>query len=261
VLDKWYVDTLLADSSVLLVYLGRIIVAGVPLLRVTSDLFLPDGTRISGSSIGLRFSCAPGRLRCGPATIEVERLRFETTTLSGDLTFSARDKPFYVRDPFLSRGEHRLSWQVEVPDADVRGELRSAGRRVEIEGRGYRDRVWLDFPHARVPLRTLRWGRAIAGPHAATWVTAETDRETISLGWQDGVMLDGPPPTLALSEERSLVHGPVVDLEGLRLGPLRPLLRLCTHNPVQHKWAARAKLGGVDGRAVHELVSWPQGHW
>jgi hypothetical protein len=256
VLDKWYVDTLLADGTVLLVYLGRAVLAGVPLVRVTCALFLPDGRHLQGSASGLRFSRTERGLRCGPASIEGERLRFETPGFAGELTLAPRAPAVRLREPFLARGTHTLHWHVEVPDADVSGELRVQGERRAIEGRGYRDHVWLDFPLLRLPLRKLRWGRACAGSHAATWVVAETQDEVISAGWHDGVLGPGRPTSLVLRDERTIVEGPLVDLAGLRLGLLRPLLRLSTHDPIQHKWAARAELDGELGWAVHELVTW-----
>jgi len=256
-LDKYYIDALLDDGSVLLVYIGKIVLAGVALARVSTELFLPDGSRIGGSALGMRLVRRPGFMQCGPVELRGEQLRFATRTLRGELTYRARAAPWTARVPFFARGGHALHWDVELPDADVQGQLHVAGRTLQIAGRGYRDRVWFDFPLARLPLRQLHWGRAYAGSHASTWTRAElADGALIEAGWQDGESLPGVPPALELTQDRTLVHGPVIDLEALHLGPLRPLLRWTTHDPVQHKWAAAARLAGVAGRAVHEVVTW-----
>jgi len=76
-------------------------------------------------------------------------------------------------------------------------------------------------------------------------------------GFADGKPRAGTPEGLVLGTPRTLVVGPVVELEGLQLGALRPLLRLATRDPQQHKWAAPATLQGEPARAVHERVWFP----
>jgi len=49
----------------------------------------------------------------------------------------------------------------------------------------------------------------------------------------------------------------VIDLEGLRLGPLRAPLRRLLHPPYEVKQASAASFGGSPGRAIHEVVTWP----
>lgn len=48
----------------------------------------------------------------------------------------------------------------------------------------------------------------------------------------------------------------VAAIPGLRLGPLRGLLRVLSRDPHQTRWAAPASLGGEAGWAVHEEVRW-----
>jgi hypothetical protein len=128
-----------------------------------------------------------------------------------------------------------------------------------VEGRGYRDRVSFDIVPWNLPLRRLHWGRVAAGPHAATWVQAETQDGRIEAGWHDGALIRSQPPQLELCDDRELLAGPVVDLEGLHLGPLRPLLRAITRNPFQKKCTARAILQGAVGHAVYETVDFGAG--
>lgn len=96
----------------------------------------------------------------------------------------------------------------------------------------------------------------MAGEHSVSFLHADVGAHAPPLvaGVCDGEALSGMPQALVLGASRELVAGPIIDLQGLHLGALRPLLRLATRNPDQHKWAAAATLHGEAGRAVHELV-------
>jgi hypothetical protein len=243
-LEKWYIDTLLEDTTVLLVYIGQIRMGPARLVRVTANLFFADGSRISGTS----------RTRYA---LDGEMLRWQTRGLSGELRFVPRYPSVSLREPLFEKAGRVLSWNVEVPDADVTGRVRWPGGERQVVGRGYRDRVRFDFGPWRLPLSELVWGRAVAGPHAAMWIDAHTVEGTrVVATWKDGVLAEGAAPSVDLSDERILVEGDVVDLEGLRLGALRPMLRAITRNPRQLKMAARARMDGAAGVAVHEVVRW-----
>ena len=256
-LDKWYADTLLPDGSVLLVYLGSLTAGSWCLSRVTADLFLPDGTRHSGGAKGRRPVLGDGSADFGAGGFDGERLWWQTGGLSGELTFTSRHPGFELACPFLEAGRRSLHWVVEVPDADVRGEVRWPGGSMAIEGRGYRDRVWADIPLWRLPLQELRWGRAVAGDHACVWVQATGPDGVVAEAWQDGHLVrEGLVPPVT-GPGRVFLEGPVIDLEGLHLGPLRAPLGRLLHAPRQVKQASEASIGGVSGRAVHEVVTWP----
>jgi hypothetical protein len=256
-LDKWYVDTLLPDGSIVLVYLGSISAGPFSFSRVTADLFLPDGTHRGGGAPGRRPRVSPDAADLGAGGFDGRRLWWQTAGLSGELAFTPRHPGFELRCPFLASGRRSLHWLVEVPDADVRGEVRWPGGSLAVEGRGYRDRVWCDIPLWRLPITELRWGRAVAGDHAAVWVVAAGPEGTLAEAWQDGHRAEpGFVPPLA-GPGRVFLEGEVVDLDGLHLGPLRTPLGRLLHAPHQVKQASAASLGGVAGRAVHEVVTWP----
>lgn len=255
-LEKWYIDTLLADGSVLLVYLGRICVLGHWMSRVTADLFLADGSAIRGGATAGRVAGKGRRLRFGPAAIDDGNLTFETDTLSGRLAFAPRCSDVNGTDPFLRHGRRSLTWAVEIPDADVSGELSWQGNRMPVAGRGYRDRVWYDIPPWQFPVRELVWGRAAAGEHAAYWVRASTGGGLIKRGWIDGVPSDDAESRVILSDSRIILESAVVDLPGLGLGPLRGAAAALARHPFETKWAARADIGGEPGVAIHEIVRW-----
>jgi hypothetical protein len=254
-LEKWYIDTLLDDGSILLVYLGRLRLSGLPLGRVTAQFFPAAGTGRSGAAKVRRTRGSADGLDFGAARISGQRLSWSTAGLSGELEFSPRHGPTGQSKPFLVRGERSLNWQVEIPDADVEGEIRWPGGVRPIRGRGYRDRVWFDIFPWRFPIRRLFWGRAAGGGHAAFWTEAETDRGRIRQAWVDGRATDEWRPPV-FSRPRVILDSDVVGLDALLLGPLRPLLRRLTGNPHEIKCTAATELGGEPARAIFEEVFW-----
>jgi len=255
-LEKWYADVLSGDGSVLLVYLGWMRVLGVPVARFSAELFRPGGASVRGDAPVRSIEGGESRLEFGPARIDGESLVWSTPGLSGALRFAARHPTVTLREPFLEQGGQRVLWTVEVPDADVEGELRWPGGGERFVGRGYRDRVFCDVPPWRFPVRELRWGRAVSASHAAAWVCARTAQGEVAASWRDGRVVADAAEPVALEAERTLVDTRVADIEGLRFGLLRPILRRLTGDPHEAKWAAAARLGAESGRAIHEHVLW-----
>ncbi len=254
-LEKWYIDTLLPNGDVLLVYLGRVRILGVWLARVTADLFGADGRTIGAHAVPRRVRTGPDVLDFDAARVDGEELAFELEGLSGRLTFSPRGRAVQPPKPFLARGGRALSWEVEVPDADVSGALSWPGGGCQVFGRGYRDRIAFDFLPWRLPVSSLEWGRAVAGEHAAVWMRAQTPDAVLRYSWIDGTR-QAAAESVRLGPDRTLVHTAIADLPGLRAGPLRPLLRRLTRDPVETKWATQAAIFGVSGLAIHERVVW-----
>jgi hypothetical protein len=256
-LDKWYADTLLDDGSILLIYLGSIVAGPWCLSRLSADLFMPDGTRRSGAARARRPRWCEAGVDLGRGGLDGHRLWWETEGLSGSLTFAPRSGPFELHCPFVTRGRRSLHWAVEIPDADVQGELHWPGGSQTVAGRGYRDRVWCDIPLWRLPIRELRWGRAVAGDHAAVWVSARGPTAEVAEAWADGrpEKAESIPPLTGPG--RVFLEGPVIDLEGLRLGPFKGLAGRLFRAPHQVKSVSDVVIGGVPGRALHEVVTWP----
>ena len=255
-LEKRYLDVLLPDGAVLLVYLGWLRLLGLRRARVTADLFRPGAAPLHGDAAASRVRGGEGWLDYGAARIDGERVTFDAGGLSGELRFAARAPPAALGVPLLARGRRRLDWIVEVPDADASGEVRWPGGGLEVRGRGYRDLVRFDFLPWRFPIRELRWGRIAAGPHAATWMEARTGEGELAAGWRDGRTARPADLGLALGSSRLLLESRVADLPGLGLGPLRGLLRRLGGDPREVKWAAPGSLDGSPGVAVHEVVRW-----
>lgn len=262
-LEKWYIDALLDDGTVLLVYLGVLTLMGMRLSRVTAELFPPRGPAVRGSAtVRQRASGGEDILRFGPASIMGDHLRFATAGLTGDLVYRPRYQPCSLREPFLARRSRSLHWMVEIPDADVTGTLKWPGGSLILKGRGYRDRVWFDLAPWNFPIRELVWGRAIAGTHAAMWVHATTTQGNIASSWLDGQIVathggSGPPSGVVLHPGRVFLDADVVALDGLRLGrPSRSLIRRLSGDPHETKWQAACTIAGDDGMAVYEVVRW-----
>ena len=158
-------------------------------------------------------------------------------------------------DPLFRDGRRQLRWIVEVPDAEVEGELEWDSRRLAVSGRGYRDYLALDLLPWRVPLRELRWGRAACGEHARCWASQRLGNGVREGTWSDGSVTPGyePPP---LEHERVIQQGPVADLPVMRIGPLRSILQRLARDPHQTRIVARTTLGGEPGWAVQEVVRW-----
>lgn len=260
-LEKWYIDTLLDDGSVLLVYLGALTISGVRLARATAELYAPDGLMAHGSATVRHITGGENALRFGPFSLAGDHLSFSMEGLSGDLVYHPRWAPCSLLEPFLARGSRTLHWSVEIPDADVSGILRWPGGERTIAGRGYRDRVWFDLPPWRFPIRELIWGRAAAGDHAATWVRATTSQGIVSAAWLDGQRAQpdatsGLPPGVSLGPSRQFLDADVAGLENLRLGALRGPLRRLSGDPHETKWQAPCVITGAHGVAAHEVVKW-----
>lgn len=255
-LEKWYIDTLMPSGDVLLVYLGWLRLLGLTMARVTAELFRADGSQQRGWAAAPTIAGGEDLLRFGPARIEGRSLSWETDGLSGELRFEPRHGPVRLREPFLRSGRRQLHWTIEIPDADVEGEVRWPGGSAGVTGRGYRDRVCFDLPPWRFPIRELRWGRAVASDHAAVWVDARCVHGAVRARWEDGTVIpdDTAPPMK--SKERVLLETDVVDLDGMRLGWLRPVFRRLPLNPHEVKWHSGFQLSGEDGYGVHERVVW-----
>lgn len=259
--EKWYIDTLLGDGTVLLIYLGALTLYGVRFARATVELFPPEGPVVRGGAVVHHIAGGEDGLSFGPVTIMADRLRFETVGLSGELVYHSRYPPCVLREPFLAQGERSLHWSVEIPDADVTGTLIWPGGRRSVTGRGYRDRVWFDLPPWRFPIRELIWGRAVAEEHAAMWVRATTEQEVIAAAWLDGQVVmtestSGLPARVVIRPGRVFRDTDVSAMEGLRLDGLRGFARRLSGDLHETKWQAPCTIAGIDGVAVHEVVRW-----
>jgi hypothetical protein len=251
VVDKCYTDVLLPDGGVLILYLVRLRLFGLPLAWISAELTGAHGGRRTGSAAALRVHGEDGRRRFGPGG----RVRWRTPGLSGELELSPRHPPAALCDPVFEADGQLVRWTVEVPDADARATLRWPGGGCEAAGRGYRDRVLARAVPWRFPVTALSWGHAAVGDRAAVWFAADTPAGARSARWHDG-QLDADGPLPSLRADRLLLD----ERLGERLaGPVAraaPLLRRLTSDPHQRRWTGAAGLRGLSGRALWEEVVW-----
>lgn len=255
-LEKRYFDVLTQDGTLLIVHVAWMRLAGARVGRVIADLLRPRALRLGGVARAGRADEEGGRMSCGAAVLEGNVLAFETPGLSGEIHYAPRHPPVALGAPLLRDGGRRLDWTVDVPDADAEGTLWWPGGSMEIAGRGYADRVWTDLLPWRSPIRELRWGRIAAEEHASVWVQARTRHGEVAAGWADGARAEPRDCHGEVDPGRLVLDGPAAELEDLRLGALRPLLRRLLRDPEEKKWVSTAALRGSRGVAVREHVRW-----
>lgn len=255
--EKWYADVFLEDGSLLIVTVGRLVLLGISLDRLSVDLHRPDGSRLSLAGPLGRARRDGASLTYPRASLTPERLDWTLESLAGSLRFVTRFGPFTPADPVLSRGGRRLRWFVSVPDGDVEGMLRTPQGSVPVRGRGYRDFVALDLPPWAWRGARLRWGRAIRPGQASVWFRLASALGTLEATWANGVMrpVFHPP---ALAREERLTDSLLTDLPIMRVGSVRRLLAHLGGRPRQVRTTA-SLVDGLPGRAIHELVTWESG--
>jgi hypothetical protein len=257
-LEKWYVDTLLDDGAVLIIYLGILRIAGAQVSRATVEFFPLAGTPIFGRSSSGPVENDAAHVRIGDVRLDANGVRFAAGPLQGSLRFAPRSAGVELVAPMLRDGAHTLTWNIEVPDADVEGTLAVGTVSRNVRGRGYRDRVLTDIAPWRFPVRSLSWGRACAGTHAATWVDMRTlSGERTAAALVDGEIRRGVtdiPPEVVLTDARVLLATRVTAHRAFGLGLLRPVARFLYGDPHEEKRAGRAWIGDASGFALWETV-------
>ena len=74
--------------------------------------------------------------------------------------------------------------------------------------------------------------------------------------WLNGHRHSDASWPVRLTDSSVLVDNAIYDLDGLRMGVIRPLLRRVAGDPWETKWSAQAHIGADTGRAIHEVVRW-----
>ena len=255
-LEKWYADVLLPDGTVILVYLVQFRALGFSRALVTANCpaRVPGHSRRRSRAAG-RGGQGVARPRCCPNRRRGPVLR--DSGLAGRLKYSARSPPAALGAPFVAQRQRTLEWTVEVPDADVEGEVAWPGGRLPIRGRGYRDHVWLDVLPWRMPLRGLAWGRVAAGA-----ARDDVDRRPAGGGrrslrrlgrWEDNPGGGAPGHARRVTSPRRVGGGGPARPEP---GGATPRLAAPGARPPRGEMACPATIGGHAGVAIHERVRW-----
>ena len=255
--DKWYLDLVTHDGSVLVAYAVDLRWLGLA-MRLTSRLIVgPDGRRDERST-GLDTSW--------PA-LDGGRLSWTSETLGLDGTWLALDPP--IARTLVASPAGVIDWTCDMPRARATATTGTAC----YEGFGYAEHLHLTLPPWALPFTTLRWGRHVSGRHGIVWI------ERDGVDCLRDIWVDGEPAPLArvvadgvvgLPGDRSLHWQPGRDVVRRSVSeamarvapPLAHALggRLATMR--EHKQLSRSSLVDSSGRsldagwAVHEEVTW-----
>ncbi len=161
-----------------------------------------------------------------------------------------------------------IQWNCLSPLCQTRVKSVCAGNPVDWLMQGYLECMDLSLASLSLPLRSLRWGRAIAAGHSVVWIDWD-DGKTLTKVWLDGVptpaRLEGEGPDRLLGSGWQLVLKPHAVLRHRELGNVLPdLIRDqfgVLANSHEVKWLGRANIGGLDadatdGWAIYERVVW-----
>ncbi len=191
-------------------------------------------------------------------------LRFSSDPLGVAVSLAASAPPLRAR--ILESTLGYVDWCCFAPRAQV---LFEDGTET-IKGTGYAELLTMTIPPWSMPWDGLRWGRAHVGERVWVWLelVAEGKRESrlfvdektpelIRVDRDSVRSADGQE--LLLEDHRSIREGRLGNTvlailpDAARLFPGRLL------GMVESKWLSRARIGGAEGFAIHELVSWPKG--
>lgn len=254
-LSKWYLDVVADDGALAIGYTARLALG--PLVIDYASLLACNPSGAVTTKTSLR--------RSKPPRIEGETISWNAPNLGVSATFRARERS--VRETLLARDDGRVEWTCHAPSATVEASV--DGR--PLRGLGYAEHLALDIPAWRLPIRELRWGRALGESDSLVWIDWRGDDYEMQFAIAGGKRLEGF----------------AVDIDGLRDATGNPLVQLGEHVTLregtigktalavlsrdvlervpgkallldEHKWRSRAEFAsGKHGFAIHETVRWP----
>jgi hypothetical protein len=153
-----------------------------------------------------------------------------------------------------------IRWHCHVPAGDA--VVRLPGR--TLRGTGYVEMLEMTVAPWTLPIRELRWGRAIGAKTSLVWIDW-AGQSPLQVVLRDGV---SKPAARITDDEVQLEEGTrfmlrdraVIREESLAstVKPLRPALRILPsflRGTVEHKWRSRFVTADDEGWAIHELIT------
>lgn len=251
-LTKWYVDVVAADGCGAIAYWAELAWHGVR-GRAGSVVTFEPGEPTTESAI-----LEPG----GPPSWTGHSLNWVMPSLQLHASVLRRTAGAALR--LLGDGTGTLDWNCVAPNAAAC--LTVGGRR--FEGHGYVECLRTSIPPWRLPIDTVRWGRALFGGRSFVWIqwTGAEPRHVLLVDGRQAAGRIHPEGLELASGERVTLEAPhVIRHGGLSevLRPVRalwPLLPRLLREAHEAKWLARAHLHSTDGHheaswAIHELVT------
>ncbi|MCK6476386.1 MAG: hypothetical protein L6Q35_06105 [Phycisphaerales bacterium] len=157
-MTKWYLDCTTPAGEACIVYWGRVHVAGVG-VSYASVLELPAGAARAEERRTL--------LGCAEPVIDGERTGVLLDRLGVRGRWMAEADP--VSAELLRSGDGSVRWRCLAPRAEAEVIV---GEKTYL-GEGYVEQLEMTVAPWKLPVRSLRWGRAIAGGVSAVWIQWE----------------------------------------------------------------------------------------
>ncbi len=253
-LSKWYLDCVTDQGDA---YIGYAAVLSLGAFQIHySSLLTADASGATRSRTTLK--------RATPPMLAGDTVTWFAPTLEIEGRWERDAASLHV--PVFESEEGSVDWRCHLPNARVT--LSVKGR--EVTGRGYAEHLSLTVAPWKLPLRELRWGRALSADHALVWIDWRGDEGRRRYGFLDGAPLgdfsvddeaitDSDGATLARFEGNQVLR--TGTLGSTALGVLGPVARSRIPGSAllldETKWKARTALGGSPGHVIHERVLWP----
>lgn len=257
-LEKWYLDVVDDDGDTCIAYAARLSFGALGVDY--SSVLVCDAAGDVRARTSLKRLEAP-RVEDGAITWAAAR-----RALGFAGTWRPRDAP--IVETLLDDEDGRVTWACLAPRADV--EVTIDARRVA--GLGYAEHLTLTIPPWRLPIRSLRWGRALADRDALVWIDWRGDGHTRSIAWRpggarieafavdDAGVRAGDGRTIVSFRDARVLRRGAIGSTALSVLGGDLLARFPGRAAMleEQKWRARADFdGGDSGWAIHELVQWP----
>jgi len=241
---KWYLDCVAGDGTTWIGYWGCVQFA---MLRVTfASSFLSDGSPPKT----LWSAAVP------PPLFSNDRVSWSALGANAELL---------ARVPSAERELHPgVLWRCVVPSADATVHFEDR----TLRGRGYAEVLELSVAPWKLPIRELRWGRALSEETSLVWIEW-TGAQPLRVALRNGVFetpahVDDRGVRLDDGTDLTLSAPAVLREESLdvTLKPLRWLIPRRWRGSVERKWRSRGTLRAAgrpieEGWVIHELVSFP----
>jgi len=260
-LRKWYMDAVGEDGRVCIVYWASVRLGPVSLAVASVLENEPGGTTRTRTSV---IGCDEPRERGGVITWSHEGLGVRGTW--------TRACPAVERE-LLNEASGAIRWNCVAPGARAEialgdGERGPAGE--TLAGTGYAEVMDMTIAPWKVPIRELRWGRAVSAAGSVVWIDWRGPEERCE------VFVDGAPAPARVGDEAvegdgftvRLSRGRVLRDGAIGTTALAGVPGISAWAPARFltaretKWVSRAAFAAPgrawDGWAVHEVVRFPE---
>lgn len=244
---KWYLDCVAGDGTAWIGYWGDVRWGALHVSFASSLLF--DGARAE-TKTSLHREVEPQH--------DAHRIAWDAPSVGVSFELTPRttgvEKELY----------DSVHWRCVAPSGDVVVQL--PGR--TIRGRGYAEVLEMGVAPWRLPIRELRWGRAIGAQTSLVWIQWR-GAFPLQVVVRDGVLEDAAHidddevrladgTRLAMFEKRALREESLANT----LAPLKWVLPKKLTGAFEEKWLSRGTISFIDrpideGWVIHERVLFP----